>query len=325
MSEGPTPTPASVLLVTTTSLPAEASATLLPTLAAPTATRTRAPTINASAACQPLALSYYDKFRPVFLEFSDALKVANATSRIALGTPVGEMQRIKRDAESIDSPACVSHARSLLVGGMDNVISAFIDFMADAGDTIIERKMSQGLLDMINGIDQLEALAKGLPTPVPQKLPTNTPVPTPFPTPTALRSGSAIIVTDGDGNDWQVRVERVEVGQAFSFDGKTEKASGRFALLFLEITNRGLSPGIFLSFGTIELVDASGRSYGTHLMGELYAQIAYGMESSCIQVNPDATVHCLAVFDVPQGGVYALAPGVISKDQYTPRVEVVIP
>lgn len=64
--------------------------------------------------------------------WDDAEKLASTTSRIALSTPVSELQSIKRDTEAAVVPPCLAKSKSELVASMDGVIDAYLTFMGDS-------------------------------------------------------------------------------------------------------------------------------------------------------------------------------------------------
>ena len=68
--------------------------------------------------------------------WDDANKLASTTSRIALATPVAELQEIKREANSLSVPACLSKAKADLVSSMNATIDAYLTFMGDASSDI---------------------------------------------------------------------------------------------------------------------------------------------------------------------------------------------
>lgn len=75
----------------------------------------------------------YDKavlpLNEVYARYKDARTVAGATARIALATPVSNMQSIKREADALVVAKCLTFAKSILTGGMLNVNAAYVDFM----------------------------------------------------------------------------------------------------------------------------------------------------------------------------------------------------
>jgi len=260
------------------------------------------------------------------LEFADTVEVASSTPRVALAPVVQDLQRIKRDVADIPAPSCARSASNLIIRGMDGVVNGFVDFMADVSDTLAQRELEQGLLDITNGTEQLAALASGQATPVPRALPTSTPVPTPFPTPTPLPAGSPFVIEDFYGNPWQIRVTEVLVADTLgsTVSSSVVKASGRFVIVFMEVTNRGLSPSTFIAFGTVDVQDASGRRFEENNMATFYAQNLYGTDL-CAHINPDQTMSCVAVYDVSQqSSYYLLVPGTLA-DPYAPRVLLDVP
>ena len=236
------------------------------------------------------------------------------------------MQEIQRNAADIVAPDCAQPASLLVVSGMDGVNNALIDFMGNVSDIGVQRKMSQGLQDIMNGGDQLKALASGQITPVPKQLPTNTPVPTSLPTPTPLSMANSFVINDSNRNPWQITVKKILVAQSLkaTYSNSEEKASGRFAILFLEITNKGLSPETFVAFGTLNIKDASGGLFQENPIGSSDAQDLYGADI-CADVNPDETKNCVAAYDIsPQSSYYILVPGLLA-DPYAPRVLLNVP
>ncbi len=276
--------------------------------------------------CQPLARDYSEKIHPFMIEFADTIKVAESTSRIALGPIIQDMQRIRRDIADVSVPSCVQGASSLIVNGMDNIVNAFIDFMGDVSDTLVQRKLNQGLLDLNNGTEQLIALVSGQATPVPKKLPTNTSIPTPFPTPTPLPAGSSFVIKDNDGNPWEIRVTKELVVDKLkpTFSDEVEKAAGRFLIVFMEVTNKGLSPETFMSYGTLDVNDASGQQFQENSIASFYAQDIYSSDI-CADINPDETKFCVSVYDISkQSNFYLLVPGILA-DHYGPRILLEVP
>jgi hypothetical protein len=313
-------TAAEPTVIVTVPLPAPA-ATSTPTLSLasiPTWTPTSRPV---SDSCRSDTLRYINRIQPLMAEFSDTMEVAGSTPRIALSPIIQDLQRIRRDIIDVPAPDCAQRAANLLISGMNNVINGFVDFVGEAGDATVEREISQGVLEMTNGFDQLSALASGKPTPIPEKLPTSTPIPTPLPTSTALPAGNPIVV-----DNWQIQVERVLTTETLSssYRDSTEKAAGRFALVFMAVTNRALSPRTFVAIGNLAIRDATGRLYAVNPMANVYAQAQYDTDLGA-DINPDETVHVVAVFDVSkQSSSYVLGPGLLA-DPHGPSVLLDIP
>lgn len=136
-----------------------------------------------------------------------------------------------------------------------------------------------------------------------------TPTPSPIPptataTPTPLPVGSTITV-----NNWQIRVTNVVIADSLSSYGKTEKARGRFAILFLTITNKGYSPDTFVPVGILEIRDASGRAFVENAVATAYAMFNYNTDIGA-DINPDASANVVAVFDISKTSPrYVLTPG----------------
>lgn len=68
----------------------------------------------------------------IYSRWTDAATLADSTARIALSGPVGTLQSIKREAENLIIPECLTAGRASLVDGMNSIIQGFILFMNDA-------------------------------------------------------------------------------------------------------------------------------------------------------------------------------------------------
>jgi len=181
----------------------------------------------------------------------------------------------------------------------DKLIFGFTPFNASPVVTTFN------LVGLSNVIQPLEE-ACGLnasplnPTPFPTLIPIPpTLIPTPTPTATAYPLGSSIVI-----NKWRIQVKKVLTVPSISFYNKTEKASGRFALLFMAVTNLDLSPQTF-AFGLLQIQDADGQKYDQNITASLDAQIQYNTDSGT-EINPDATQNVVAVFDIPNESAYYL-------------------
>jgi hypothetical protein len=73
----------------------------------------------------------------VLVRWQDASKVASTTGRIALSTPVSNLQTIRRDAERLTVSPCMDSAKAMLVTSMASTIEGYLFFMqntAQLGD-----------------------------------------------------------------------------------------------------------------------------------------------------------------------------------------------
>lgn len=67
--------------------------------------------------------------KATMVKYQDALQLAASTSRIALSGPVAAMQALKREADLIAVPMCMSNSKEFLIQGMNASIQHFLDFM----------------------------------------------------------------------------------------------------------------------------------------------------------------------------------------------------
>jgi hypothetical protein len=116
-------------------------------------------------------------------------------------------------------------------------------------------------------------------------------------------------------DNWEVQIERVAVAEQMesSVTGQRIEARGRFALVFLAVTNRGLRPDTFVAFGTLEIEDAEGSRSEEDTMASTYAHFQYSTDIGA-NINPGETVHVVAGFDVSESShFYQLVPGSLAR------------
>lgn len=334
------------LLYVTADFPVETSGPVQPA-ATPTPRPTNTPTVpRVSRLCQSQTADYLAQLEPILDEWQDAVEVANSTARIALSPMVRDLQRIQRDVEDVPAPDCARHGSSRLIGGMDSIVDAFIAFMGEEAESVVSYKFNSGYDQMTTGVEELTHLALGQipptsspiptrapPTPtlrggVASAIPTNTrvipastpvpPTPTrvpPTPTPSFLPAGNAMTV-----NNWEVRVDRILTADTMTspYSGDLYKAAGRWALLFMAVTNRGLRPDTFVAVGQLQVRDASGRRFDEDPVVTFIAQGVHGTDLGA-DVNPDATAHVVTAYDISrESSWYALVPGILADSHTTP-------
>jgi hypothetical protein len=273
--------------------------------------------------CQILTEEYIHKVEPLLTEFGDTVKIANSTPRISLPPVIQELQQLRRSISDIPAPRCALGAASLLVTSLDEIINAMISFLGDESEKSISRQFDQGVLDMRNANEQLVALADGRPTPIPQKIPTATPPP---PTPMPLPVGSSMTLIDSDGVTWEISVTEIIIADDLKsqVSDDVEKAYGRFAIVFMNLTNRGFSPETFVALGELMIHDSQGNPFGENGMASTYATWIYEKDLGA-SVNPGETQHIAVVFDISkEGSGYSLMPGPLSNP-YQPGILLNIP
>jgi hypothetical protein len=134
-----------------------------------------------------------------------------------------------------------------------------------------------------------------------------TPFPTPIPTATAHPLGSSIVI-----EKWQIKVNKIITVPSISYNNMLEKAAGRFALVFMTVTNRDLSPQPFVAFEVVEIQDANGQTYDENTIASDYAQEQYKTDNEGTLINPDSTQNVVAAFDISNGSAYyLLVPGLL--------------
>ena len=139
-------------------------------------------------------------------------------------------------------------------------------------------------------------------------------------TPTPISFDGQIIISEkypGDGK-WEVSIEKILFADKLTNPilGNVDKAEGRFAIIFMQATNRGLSQDFYCVCFEFEIRDAEGRMYELHLSATQSAQAIYGLDSG--RANPDDTLHIVAVFDISiQSSYYILVPGNLYQSEST--------
>lgn len=86
----------------------------------------------------------------------DAIRVADATSRIALSTPVATLQNIRREAQELTVAPCMDEAKTTLISSMDLTIEGFFTFMTNKGE--IGKLVAGDLLNQ--GTEKLKAFSE---------------------------------------------------------------------------------------------------------------------------------------------------------------------
>jgi len=181
------------------------------------------------------------------------------------------------------------------------------------------------LLDIPNGISSSNATTTPLWTETSLPIDTSLPIETLLPTFTPLPQGSSFVLKTYDGRNWQIKVTRIETADTLkaSYGNAIVKAAGRFAIIFMDVTNLSLSPGTFVGSSFLKIQDASGQKFEDNFMATNYAQDLYNI-GYCAEINPDATGSCVTVYDISkQSNYYLLVPSSIA-DPLTPNQLLII-
>jgi hypothetical protein len=129
----------------------------------------------------------------------------------------------------------------------------------------------------------------GTPQPSPTVRPTQAPTRVPLPMGSALSAGN-----------WGVRVDRLETAGSLSSPAgdKAVEATGRFALVFLTVTNHGTRPAT-LHASTIYIEDADGARYANDDRASAYASSA-GCLDYALDTAPGESACLVAVLDISE-------------------------
>lgn len=69
------------------------------------------------------------RFDDLDARFTDARKVAESTSRIALSQPVAALQALQREASDLQAPPCLEQGKTSLVQAMKETVDGYLVFM----------------------------------------------------------------------------------------------------------------------------------------------------------------------------------------------------
>ena len=83
-------------------------------------------------------------------EWDDTIKLADRVPRIQLATPVGQLQRIRREVQAQTWPACGQQSQRLLVEAMDAHIQGFLSFMGNQPGYEAEISRAEVLLEQLH-------------------------------------------------------------------------------------------------------------------------------------------------------------------------------
>ena len=130
---------------------------------APSATETPAPTPMPT--CQMLAQAYGDEIALILDTWEDAKKIAGSTARMSMAAPLATLQNIKRDTAAMIVPDCVQQTHALLASAMDYTIEAYLSFLRNEGDEIVNLRfdLANQMMTAYNG--NINKLVRGEPLP----------------------------------------------------------------------------------------------------------------------------------------------------------------
>jgi hypothetical protein len=80
--------------------------------------------------------------------WEDAESIASITSRVSLSGPVADLQAIKRDAEKLTMPGCMTPVKEKLTHAMEYSIKGYLAFMQEATDSAVGIYFDQAGSDM---------------------------------------------------------------------------------------------------------------------------------------------------------------------------------
>ncbi|MBN1535229.1 MAG: zinc ribbon domain-containing protein [Anaerolineales bacterium] len=100
--------------------------------------------------------------RDIQLRWGDAIDIANSTPRIALSSPVANLQEIRRETQKVEVPHCMEELKTIYIDAMDYYIQGYMEFMQDADSTLAGEYIGMGnvaALKVVEMIKEIEACA----------------------------------------------------------------------------------------------------------------------------------------------------------------------
>lgn len=98
---------------------------------------------------------------------------------------------------------------------------------------------------------------------------------------------------------WAIQIASLQLADEFGDEitGLTERAYGQFVVLFLDVTNRGDSPALFLTINEVYVADEAGNRYFENTLASSFAETRLEVDRATY-VQPGDMGQILAVFDL---------------------------
>ncbi|MCC6457282.1 MAG: hypothetical protein IT328_20175 [Caldilineaceae bacterium] len=88
---------------------------------------------------------YIDSLDALMVEWDDAMRLAESTSRIALSPVVNSLQTLRRDASDLEPPACAVYLQELQTLAMDYAIDGYLAFMQRTSEYLVNKTFRAAL------------------------------------------------------------------------------------------------------------------------------------------------------------------------------------
>ena len=101
------------------------------------------PTPKPTVACPQEEVDVYIKeYGYIMEEWDDTYKIAQSTSRLSLGSVIGDLQSIKREISRLGAPECAYYISDISGVAMESSIDALLSFLGKDSDSIVQRKLA---------------------------------------------------------------------------------------------------------------------------------------------------------------------------------------
>ncbi len=129
--------------------------------------------------CAERARVFTRAAEPIIEEWQDALELAGNAPRMSLAPQVEKLQEIRRRVRALESNECARVAQDLLVQSMDHTITAYLDFMAQRADDVVQASFEAATANLSQFTDEMNRLGRSIEAGVDvAAVPTYTPLPT---------------------------------------------------------------------------------------------------------------------------------------------------
>ena len=115
--------------------------------------------VRTLGSCRAKAADYEAQLKPLLSEYEEALALAGKSSRISLAPQVASLQELRRRTAAVEYPECAAKARDHLLAAMERAVDAFLAFMGQEPDTVVNLYFTKAGDDMRLYRDEMLRLA----------------------------------------------------------------------------------------------------------------------------------------------------------------------
>lgn len=105
--------------------------------------------------------AYFAEAMPILDRWLASYELAASSPRIALSTPIRDMQGIRSEFAQLQPPECLAVAHRQVHEGMSKTITAFLGFMAQQDDELVGAMLEEGLKKFDWGMSTMVKVRQG--------------------------------------------------------------------------------------------------------------------------------------------------------------------